>query len=54
MEAHDLIKGLCLERANELGVRHAQLPIGQYVEHMPSRKVLTVNHVRVFPLVSVL
>jgi len=38
-------QNLCLEHANKLGVSHAQLPIGQYIQNMPSRKVLTVNQV---------
>ncbi|KAI8871107.1 hypothetical protein GQ42DRAFT_106080, partial [Ramicandelaber brevisporus] len=37
-------KNLTLNKAKELGIRTAQLPIGQYVE-MASRKVITVNQV---------
>lgn len=38
-------KALCLNKANELGIQHAQLPIGQYLPEMATRKVLTVNQV---------
>jgi len=38
-------KFLCLNKANELGIQHAQLPIGQYLPEMATRKVLTVNQV---------
>ncbi|GAA6059853.1 hypothetical protein JCM10212_007058 [Sporobolomyces blumeae] len=38
-------KFLCLDKANRLGVRHAQLPIGQHLPEMTTRKVLTVNQV---------
>lgn len=38
-------KSLCLNKANELGIKHAQLPIGQYLPEMATRKVLTVNQV---------
>lgn len=41
---HNMHKGLCLERAMEKGISHAQLPIGKYV-NMVTRKVLTINHV---------
>ncbi|XP_078425518.1 tRNA methyltransferase 10 homolog A-like isoform X2 [Cetorhinus maximus] len=37
-------KGLTYNKALELGITHAQLPLGNYVK-MDSRKVLTVNHV---------
>jgi tRNA (guanine9-N1)-methyltransferase len=37
-------KGLCLDRAVEMGVRHAQLPISEYIQ-LNSRKILTVNQV---------
>lgn len=36
------LQNLCYDIAKELGVRHAALPIGQYID-MVSRKVLTVN-----------
>jgi len=36
---------LCLDKAKESGVRAAQLPIGRYLSHLPTRKVLTVNQV---------
>lgn len=41
-------KKLCLEKAEQAGVRHAQLPIGEFMGEMKTRKVLTVNQVRVF------
>jgi tRNA (guanine9-N1)-methyltransferase len=41
---HNRYKGLCFEKANELGIDHARLPIGKFVK-MQSRKVLTINHV---------
>ncbi|XP_063043608.1 RNA (guanine-9-)-methyltransferase domain-containing protein 2 [Engraulis encrasicolus] len=41
---HNHHKGLTFERAQELGIEHAQLPLGDFVK-MNSRKVLTVNHV---------
>ncbi|XP_064423483.1 RNA (guanine-9-)-methyltransferase domain-containing protein 2 isoform X2 [Latimeria chalumnae] len=37
-------KGITYKRAVELGVDHAQLPLGSFVK-MNSRKVLAVNHV---------
>ncbi|KAK1796962.1 hypothetical protein P4O66_008360 [Electrophorus voltai] len=41
---HNHHKGISLERAKELGIAHAQLPLGSFVK-MNSRKVLAVNHV---------
>ncbi|XP_067902449.1 RNA (guanine-9-)-methyltransferase domain-containing protein 2 [Heterodontus francisci] len=41
---HNHHKGLTYNKALELGIAHAQLPLGNYVK-MDSRKVLTVNHV---------
>ncbi|KAM0793739.1 hypothetical protein ACM66B_001161 [Microbotryomycetes sp. NB124-2] len=38
-------KKLCLDKAETQGVQHAQLPIGQYLPDLPTRKVLTVNQV---------
>ncbi|GAA5949894.1 hypothetical protein JCM3765_007728 [Sporobolomyces pararoseus] len=38
-------KLLCLNKAETLGIQHAQLPIGQYLPEMSTRKVLTVNQV---------
>lgn len=38
-------KNLCLNKANSLGIAHAQLPIGEYLPEMQTRKVLTVNQV---------
>ncbi|KAI5893630.1 uncharacterized protein SCHCODRAFT_02622319 [Schizophyllum commune H4-8] len=42
---HNRYKNLCLNKANESGIRTARLPIGRYLAHMPTRKVLTVNQV---------
>ncbi|XP_061565913.1 RNA (guanine-9-)-methyltransferase domain-containing protein 2 [Cololabis saira] len=41
---HNHHKGLTFERAKELGIEHAQLPLATFVK-MNSRKVLAVNHV---------
>eukprot|EP01137_Pigoraptor_chileana_P026757 Opistho-2@8522 len=41
---HNHHKGLTFRLAQEKGIAHGQLPIGEYVR-MQSRKVLTVNHV---------
>ncbi|KAG9339151.1 hypothetical protein JZ751_024183 [Albula glossodonta] len=41
---HNHHKGITFERAQELGINHAQLPLGNFVK-MNSRKVLAVNHV---------
>ncbi|KAK2860599.1 hypothetical protein Q7C36_004765 [Tachysurus vachellii] len=41
---HNHHKGISFKRANELGITHAQLPLGSFVK-MNSRKVLAVNHV---------
>lgn len=41
---HNHHKGITFERAQELGIDHAQLPLGDFVK-MNSRKVLAVNHV---------
>lgn len=41
---HNHHKGISFERAKELGIPHAQLPLGSFVK-MNSRKVLAVNHV---------
>ncbi|KAK4050414.1 tRNA (guanine(9)-N(1))-methyltransferase [Microbotryomycetes sp. JL201] len=38
-------KKLCLDKADRQGISHAQLPIGQYLPDLPTRKVLTVNQV---------
>ncbi|KAH9062743.1 guanine-1-methyltransferase-domain-containing protein [Lactarius vividus] len=42
---HNRYKNLCLDKARESGVRAAQLPIGRFLSHLPTRKVLTVNQV---------
>lgn len=41
---HNHHKGITFERAKELGIQHAQLPLTSFVK-MNSRKVLAVNHV---------
>lgn len=41
---HNHHKGVTFERATELGISHAQLPLSSFVK-MNSRKVLAVNHV---------
>ncbi|KAG8763587.1 tRNA (guanine(9)-N(1))-methyltransferase [Ceratobasidium sp. 423] len=38
-------KNLCANKAQDLNVRSARLPIGRYLADMPTRKVLTVNQV---------
>ncbi|KAI0244918.1 hypothetical protein BJV78DRAFT_1290336 [Lactifluus subvellereus] len=38
-------QNLCLDKAQESGIGAAQLPIGRYLSHLPTRKVLTVNQV---------
>ncbi|EGG02758.1 uncharacterized protein MELLADRAFT_90649 [Melampsora larici-populina 98AG31] len=42
---HNRYKNLCYEKAERLGIHHAQLPIGEYMKELKSRKVLTVNQV---------
>jgi len=42
---HNRYKNLCLDKARESGVRAVQLPIGRFLSHLPTRKVLTVNQV---------
>ncbi|XP_070614057.1 tRNA methyltransferase 10 homolog A [Erythrolamprus reginae] len=41
---HNHHKGITYKRAQEQGISHAQLPLGNFVK-MNSRKVLAVNHV---------
>lgn len=41
---HNHHKGITFEKAKELGIDHAQLPLSSFVK-MNSRKVLAVNHV---------
>ncbi|CAE6527369.1 unnamed protein product [Rhizoctonia solani] len=38
-------KNLCANKAQDLNLRSARLPIGRYLADMPTRKVLTVNQV---------
>ncbi|CUA70259.1 tRNA (guanine(9)-N1)-methyltransferase [Rhizoctonia solani] len=38
-------KNLCANKARDLNIRSARLPIGRYLADMPTRKVLTVNQV---------
>lgn len=39
------MQNICLNRAIEAGVAHAQLPFGQYMSELKTRRVLTVNQV---------
>lgn len=38
-------KNLCQSKAEGLGIRTARLPIGTFIDNLPTRKVLTVNQV---------
>ncbi|TXT13563.1 hypothetical protein VHUM_00930 [Vanrija humicola] len=38
-------KMLCQNKADKLNIRTARLPIGTFIENLPTRKVLTVNQV---------
>ena len=38
-------KSLCLDKAISQGIAHAQLPLGEFLPQMGTRRVLTVNHV---------
>ncbi|CAH7689049.1 guanine-1-methyltransferase-domain-containing protein [Phakopsora pachyrhizi] len=43
---HNRYKNICLDRANLLGIKHAQLPIDRFMsEQLKTRKILTVNQV---------
>ncbi|KAH9817280.1 guanine-1-methyltransferase-domain-containing protein [Melampsora americana] len=44
---HNRYKNLCYQKAEELGIHHAQLPIQEYMNELKSRKVLTVNQVSI-------
>lgn len=37
------VQGLCHQIAQEKGISHGQLPIGEFLE-MKTRKVLTIDH----------
>jgi tRNA (guanine9-N1)-methyltransferase len=39
------LKGTTFERANQLGVKTAKLPLGEYLNKMAVKRVLTCNHV---------
>ena len=45
IQSFPFLQKLCLNKAKASGVRAAQLPIGRYLAHLPTRKVLTVNQV---------
>ncbi|WWC88004.1 uncharacterized protein L201_002906 [Kwoniella dendrophila CBS 6074] len=38
-------KNLCQNKAENLNIKTARLPIGKFIENLPTRKVLTVNQV---------
>ncbi|KZW04196.1 hypothetical protein EXIGLDRAFT_599635 [Exidia glandulosa HHB12029] len=40
---HNRYKYLCFNKAKGHAIRSARLPIGKYIDNLPSRKVLTVN-----------
>lgn len=40
-------QNLCEEKAKSQGIRTARLPIGVFLSELPTRKVLTINQVRV-------
>jgi hypothetical protein len=42
-----VLQNLCEGKANSQGIRTARLPIGVFLSELPTRKVLTVNQVRV-------
>ena len=46
-DVHVCVQGYCYQRALDLGVAHAQLPISQYVK-LNCRTVLAVNHGELF------
>ena len=39
------LKGVAMQRATELGISTAKLPLDEYLKQMPSTRVLTCNHV---------
>lgn len=41
---HNRLKGICLKKAKEQGIKTAKLPINDYMD-LKSRKVLTINQV---------
>jgi tRNA (guanine9-N1)-methyltransferase len=41
---HNRYKGLCLDKAEALGIQHGHLPISEYIQ-LASRRILTVNQV---------
>lgn len=43
--ADGAVQSLCQNKAERLEIRTAKLPIGKYIAHLPTRKVLTVNQV---------
>lgn len=43
LQTYMVLQNLCYDRAKSLGIAHAQLPIGKYIQNMTTRKVLTVN-----------
>ncbi|KAF8592761.1 hypothetical protein K439DRAFT_1643757 [Ramaria rubella] len=42
---HNRYKNLCLNKAKDQSIRAARLPIGTYLQDLPTRKILTVNQV---------
>lgn len=46
---HAASQSLCYNKSKGHAIRSARLPIGKYIDNLPSRKVLTVNQVRCWP-----